>query len=217
MIRQTNLGSPHTKISLSLILPPFVALGVAATYLHLHWNALPQSFPSHWGINGQPNAWASRDWRGVYGPLLFGATVDGLLVVVAWIGSRVSRKTVMQYATVRSLQLFLYPATLSFILVALLPLVSVPAWVIPTVLLASAAALIYWSYVKVNAAPETERIPKDKWKAGILYWNPEDPAILVPKRFGIGYTINFANKWSWLVMVVLVVIILLPLFFHALR
>ena len=185
--------------------------------MHLHWNALPPSFPSHWGIDGRPNAWASRDWRGVYGPLLFGAAIDGLLVMVAWIGSRVSRKTVMQYATVQSLQLFLYPATLSFILIALLPLVRVPAWVIPIVLLASIAALLYWSYLKINATPEAERVPRDTWKAGIIYWNPNDPAIFVPKRVGVGYTLNFANKWSWLAVVALVVIVLLPLLINALR
>jgi uncharacterized membrane protein len=37
----------------------------------------------------------------------------------------------------------------------------------------------------------------------------------VPKRFGIGYTINFANRWSWLVVAVLVVLILTPFIFTA--
>jgi uncharacterized membrane protein len=31
------------------------------------------------------------------------------------------------------------------------------------------------------------------WKAGLFYVNPDDPAIMVPKRLGIGWTINFGR------------------------
>jgi uncharacterized membrane protein len=42
--------------------------------------------------------------------------------------------------------------------------------------------------------------PDECWKWGLLYINPADPAILVEKRFGIGYTLNLGNHWSWVVM-----------------
>lgn len=32
------------------------------------------------------------------------------------------------------------------------------------------------------------------WKWGVFYINPDDPAIMVEKRFGLGYTINFGNR-----------------------
>lgn len=35
---------------------------------------------------------------------------------------------------------------------------------------------------------------------GRIYLNPEDPALWVEKRFGIGWTLNFGNRWSWLVL-----------------
>lgn len=35
------------------------------------------------------------------------------------------------------------------------------------------------------------------WKAGLVYFNPEDPAAIVPKRFGIGWTCNFARPSVW--------------------
>jgi len=53
------------------------------------------------------------------------------------------------------------------------------------------------------------------WRAGIFYVNPSDPALFVPKRFGIGYTINFGNRWSWLLIAILVVLILGPVVFSA--
>ena len=46
--------------------------------------------------------------------------------------------------------------------------------------------------------------PDDCWKYGVFYFNRDDPALFVPKRFGLnlGYTLNFANRWSWVVLVV---------------
>ena len=44
----------------------------------------------------------------------------------------------------------------------------------------------------------------------MFYYNPDDPAIFVSKRVGIGYTMNFANKMSWLVMAGILLIALLP-------
>jgi uncharacterized membrane protein len=53
------------------------------------------------------------------------------------------------------------------------------------------------------------------WKAGVFYVNPSDPALFVPKRYGIGYTINFGNRWAWLVMGILAVLIAAPFLFTA--
>jgi uncharacterized membrane protein len=33
----------------------------------------------------------------------------------------------------------------------------------------------------------------------MFYVNPDDPAILVEKRFGIGYTLNFGRPAAWFV------------------
>lgn len=56
-----------------------------------------------------------------------------------------------------------------------------------------------------SGAPESvpvagDRTPDQCWKAGMFYVNPDDPAILVEKRFGIGYTLNFGRTAAWLLM-----------------
>jgi uncharacterized membrane protein len=51
------------------------------------------------------------------------------------------------------------------------------------------------------------------WKAGFIYWNPDDPAIFVPKRSGLGLTFNFANKWAWLAMIGIAAAAVIPYFF----
>ena len=43
------------------------------------------------------------------------------------------------------------------------------------------------------------------WKLGVLYFNKEDKRIFPPKRInGLGWTINFANPYSVLALLVLI-------------
>lgn len=46
-----------------------------------------------------------------------------------------------------------------------------------------------------------------RW-GGLLYFAPDDPAVFVPKRLGIGQTLNFGRPGAW---VFLVVVVLAPL------
>jgi uncharacterized membrane protein len=45
----------------------------------------------------------------------------------------------------------------------------------------------------------------------MFYYNPNDPAVFVSPRVGIGCTMNLASKWAWvfLALVVAVVVALL--------
>jgi uncharacterized membrane protein len=38
------------------------------------------------------------------------------------------------------------------------------------------------------------------WKAGLLYVNRDDPALVVSARFGAGWTLNFGNPAAWLII-----------------
>lgn len=37
----------------------------------------------------------------------------------------------------------------------------------------------------------------EHWKLGVFYANPNDASLFVPKRFGIGWTMNFARPGTW--------------------
>ena len=41
----------------------------------------------------------------------------------------------------------------------------------------------------------------------MVYINRDDPALLVPKRFGIGRTLNFGHPLAWVIILALVVFI----------
>jgi len=44
--------------------------------------------------------------------------------------------------------------------------------------------------------PEDNKNSDNNWKWGIFYYNPNDKRIFPRKRYGNGWTINFANPLS---------------------
>ena len=60
------------------------------------------------------------------------------------------------------------------------------------------------SRLPVDGTPEQDagvvQRDDDLWRLGAVYVNREDSAVFVPKRFGIGWTLNFGNPWSLLVL-----------------
>ena len=93
--------------------------------------------------------------------------------------------------------------SLTFSFVAVLQLVhgdnlSRPLLGIPAMALLVFTSFIVWRLVRAtHAEVRPDLTPDDCWKLGIFYYNPRDPALMVEKRFGIGYTLNFGNRLSW--------------------
>jgi len=59
--------------------------------------------------------------------------------------------------------------------------------------------------VEENNLPIDNKIAVDEdeyWTGGMFYMNKNDPSIMVEKRFGVGWTLNFANPISWIVLLV---------------
>jgi uncharacterized membrane protein len=49
-------------------------------------------------------------------------------------------------------------------------------------------------------AAGTDRDDDRFWKAGLLYVNRDDPAIVVGARFGVGWMLNAGNPAAWLII-----------------
>lgn len=202
--------------SLVLQLGPFAILLAVAGYLQARWNQIPDRFPVHWGVDGMPNGWSTRTLQGVYGPLLFGAAIVIGIALLSYAISHSARglpstsggPTDGVFAHRIALVLlgveFFVAAVLS--MVALLPLTGNPAVVtlviLPVVILASALFLRGWLRQEPVPPPNIPggRAPDTCWKYGLFYFNPDDPALFVEKRVGIGYTVNFARASAWIIM-----------------
>lgn len=88
-----------------------------------------------------------------------------------------------------------------FSVTAINSLVRFPLWAI---LLGTAVfvagMLVAASRTTAEPGERVEGTPNECWKLGLLYFNLADSALFVEKRSGIGYTLNFGNPWSWLVI-----------------
>ena len=211
---------------------PFGILGTAALYLKNHWSQIPASFPVHWGLEGV-DRWADRTPRAVYGPLVVGAAmclvIVGLMVAIL----RASRPVHVRGAAAgfdaarRRLILLVLAGTEYFLavelsLISLLPLVpeelrnhAVAALGLLPLGLALGVMLLALRArdrldAPVDARPGAEtvgdRTADTHWKGGLFYVNPDDPALFVEKRIGIGYTLNFGRPGAWAIIGLLILI-----------
>jgi len=210
---------------------PFAILAAAAIFLRMNWARIPEIFPIHWGIDGRPNGWSVRTPAGVYGPLMMGASIIAGLALVTYGVLHEARVVRVPGAPSQTRDLphqvgyFLsgieYFLAVVFAFVSLMPLMGPPniafLLIFPIVLIAvvfvAAHQLNQKSARTLPAAvlPGADGVFGDgtldqHWKLGIFYYNPDDPALMVEKRLGIGYTLNFARGRAWLILVLLLVI-----------
>jgi len=221
-------ASEHLPGGPIAILVPYATLAAAAIFLHANWQRLPSRFPVHWGLGGAPDRWAERTWRGVDGPLLAGCLAIALLHVLGYMIVAASPRARMaetadwtarfRRANLRMIVALGWTLAALFAVLALNPYLSadgslaVPIWLLVAPVLAVTAGFI-WPIIRISQEPGSgsDGTPDECWKLGQIYYNPNDPALMVEKRFGVGYTINFGNRASWLLIGLVVLIVLVPL------
>jgi uncharacterized membrane protein len=220
---ESSTGSRWALSVLAALLP----MGGAAAILALRWQVIPDRFPIHWGMNGQPNGWSDRTPSGVFGPLIIGAI---LIVLFAVLGALIPRfsagfhgSKALLKLTRNLLRACAWLLGVLFGVIALLPLMHDSAvasrWLMTGTLVSIAAIVVYMiagaqriSYAMTAAQDST---PDRCWKGGLIYYNPSDPALMVPKRLGVGYTLNLGRPMAWLVVcAILIIPIILPLILH---
>jgi uncharacterized membrane protein len=81
--------------------------------------------------------------------------------------------------------------------------------IVGVVLLLAVALRTGQAGVRLNGrgAATTSVVNRDDdryWKGGLIYVNRGDPAVVVPRRFGIGWTFNFAHPLAWLILAAIV-------------
>jgi uncharacterized membrane protein len=204
-IREAELSPEEEPLPrwILLALPPFLFPAAAAVWLRAHWNEIPARFPYHWGYDGEPNRWAVRSERAVYGPLLFCVAMMLLMLSIGIVTFYGSRRAEQRLATMKLIIAGMYCLSIVFIGVALMPVVHIPLWlfVAPAILFAIGAMV--WQYKFLNdPGRRTESTPDACWHLGQIYYNPQDPAIFVQKRLGLGYTVNFGHRISWVLLAV---------------
>jgi uncharacterized membrane protein len=219
-LEPTREGLPGGIVS---ILVPLAMLAATALYLHAEWSEIPARFPAHWNIDGTPDRWADRSWRAVYGPLLTGVLVISFMFLVAEaIVHRSPRGRIagteawtarFRRANLMLLIAAVWVVTAAICFMSVLPLLTgggepvLIAGLVPLVLIASLAPffvqLVRLTRDRTSASDGT---PDKCWKLGQIYINTNDPALVVEKRLGMGYTLNFGNQALWWVVMAAVLV-----------
>ena len=205
--------------------PPAMVI-FATAWLALHYDSLPERYPVHWGISGQPDRWVEKGWHAVTAPSAMGLAVILLVLGVTLMILRGAKRgsggetnefgARHRKANLQLLAALLWVMGPLFAAVTLLPVLAGEGNR-AMLLLAFAPLLVilvmgFRLYrISIDPTGGSDGTPDDCWKLGVIYYNPNDPALMVEKRSGPGFTLNFGNRVSWALAAGLLVLILAPL------
>lgn len=223
-VRETELKE-HERIipgGWMAALGPFILLAVCAAYLWFY-RAEPQSKPGSTvyllTMSGVLVAltlflYGLARWvRPVYagGPehareLKFRRTVSAIVLAAQY------------YVSLQASWILFIPRHQPLMAVATVPLALIFALVVVVVLarLGQGGSRAFAAGQKSlsSAVPVGDRTPDHYWKLGVFYFNPDDSAVFIEKRFGLGYSLNFARPTAWIIVALLLMAPLIPILAH---
>ena len=208
---------------------PLVFVAAAAVYAWQRWESLPDRIVVHWGLSGA-DRWVERTPSSV---AVFLGALGGFCLTSALLAygisnwSRrihVSGERAKNESAFRKLSLILllgmpYLVVIPAILFSFAPnLATAQFWPVIGVSIGLVAIVALFVMGQGGSRLETstetdvpvgDHTPDSAWKLGLFYYNPDDPALVVEKRFGIGYTFNMARPAAWLLLGVMLAPIVL--------
>ena len=210
----------------------------------VQYDKLPDPLPVQWDLFGQPNGFAPKNLNAVHqgAGLIFILTL--VLYYFATRHYQAKRlidparpKTaIMRYQIARDrmslyMMVLVNALALHFAILQLGALYALPAWIftassIVMFAVAFGGIAIYYATtgdhgqrLKIKSkevgndrleAPDDDQY----WKGGIIYYNPNDPTLWVPKRFSGGYTVNAGHPVGKLVYIGIILLLLSLIFFR---
>ncbi|KRE37962.1 hypothetical protein ASG73_10210 [Janibacter sp. Soil728] len=188
-----------------------LALGVAAVVTGvLRYDALPERYPTHFGFSGAPDAFGTKSWATVLGPLVIGQLSAVVLLALAL---AIPGKGAGIRSPLAALGCAIGGGVSLMCLSEYLADDAVPApWVLWAFLVAVLAATVWFVVVTVRMSRrELEGDPdREHWRlGGLVYANPDDPDVLVSRRLGMGTTINLGRPLGWAVLALILAPVLI--------
>lgn len=217
----------------------FVMVGVE------YYPYIPDKMAIHFGINGQANAFAAKSILSVFSLLLFvAAPLTAFFDLLSFSLLRVRSNANTSTPKTSSTQMKGFNkgiakllAVINAIVVFSMFLGSLLMWnvlppgyshilVLPVfIILPIVLFFIFkngqggWKLYPGLKEKEDESIVRDddgEWTGGLIYHNKDDSSLLVPKRYGVGYTFNFSNKLSWIILILLLALPVLAIYLASL-
>ncbi|WP_071392995.1 DUF1648 domain-containing protein [Bacillus tuaregi] len=218
------------------LLPMLITVAVLI-YTIIKYPLLPAQIPTHWGISGKPDAFTEKTpVSAIQMPLILlvmQAMMMATVVSQKRSGIKVSATNTAGTRT-RQLTLRKYTSWFMFLMTLLLTILfsffqlstihtdlagDAISFALPMIfmLLVLVGTLIFalkvgrsGKQITADSTESMEDYDDDQyWKGGLFYFNKSDPSIFVEKRFGVGWTLNFANPIGYFIIFVPITIILL--------
>ncbi|MEK8198660.1 MULTISPECIES: DUF1648 domain-containing protein [Lysinibacillus] len=218
---------------------PIIMTVALITFTYMNYEAIPDVFATHWNAAGKVDGWTEKSWISVISmPLLLLAIQISFFILGR--GMKSAKIQLSAQAKEASIHRELahrkygswYLAAINFsmtILFVVLHYTTVilhdqtapyffPLFLVFNVVTLGGLLLLIWKFSTSNErfdeihTNETAVADDQYWKWGIFYCNKNDPSLLVQKKYGIGWTVNFANKWSYFLIGITLLPILLVIF-----
>lgn len=219
-------------------IPPFVIAITTAILLIVNYPSLPEQLPLQYDFQGNITNTVAKTYASVLGLSITQISITVLLLLMNVMIGRTkqqidadSPKQSLEQNIIfrRSWSAFTigscYSLVLLFTLMNVAMHIPIPPLVLMIAILVQVVIMVAWATwlsfkvgqggnrLQTTTTEKSDAINRDDdryWKLGLIYVNPHDPAVFVEKRFGIGWTLNFARLGSWLVLLGMLLIILLP-------
>lgn len=231
VVVDTRFREQPLRYSNFWLLPSIFVMLLTVGMTVIFWDRIPEKVPMQYNFSGQVTNWADKSWGTMSLFPLFQLGIICLMGFVNWtIGLAKQQLDPDDPETSRSRNVIFRRRwsafliwntlliTLLFFYAQLTFIVAVPGFVTAIISSLFAAVVLVWtlalsfrtgqggSRVRVKAQDGERLMNRDDdryWKLGQFYFNPDDPALFLEKRFGIGFTLNFARPAAWLFLLLI--------------
>ncbi len=193
-------------------IPPLILAGTAL-YLQAHWAQIPARYPIHWGPTGQPNGWATRSLRGVYGPLMLAGLCMIWLIGMAFAAWHGARRSSLRVAVAKIMLAVEFLFGLIAPLVALLPIYQPKPALMVALISGGVAGVIAYSIAAFRQTASDAGDEVAAANSGSSCFDRRNPALLLPRPDGLGYIPNLAHPLAWVLLVYPFVVVLFAIAF----
>jgi uncharacterized membrane protein len=207
---------------------------VSFLYILLNYNSMPETIITHWGASGKPDGFSQKNIINVFFTncidlsmvILFAVMGVGTISSKTYIDTKnleVNRRKAIKYLNGLGYSFLILTLTIQSITTTI-PVFMVQGKSIPLSLtlfgciapIFITVPLIYFYIMLGTIKPKdkssySSESDDDKWIYGFIYYNKEDPSLMVEKRLGAGWSINMANPMGKVTSIIVVAIMVASL------
>jgi uncharacterized membrane protein len=217
----TSLRTSPEPFPWAWAVPALVLLAAAIAAGVVQYPHLPATLPIHFDASGRANGFAPKSIVAAFGVVFVQVVVTLVTIGAAWVWlrsrpdldpgrpaddarwhrawtGRMARATLVLVAC---LNVTFFLIDWSVWRGSVLPALATS---LPVLVGVGVPIVVALRTVRERPAPvatgEAGPVARDDdrfWIGGLIYVNRDDPAVLVPRRFGVGLTLNMGNPWSW--------------------